>query len=366
MRLLCNAVPLRLAETGIGRYLQGLYGALEHMPGLEIGYFTGWSVQRRMPEFPSARTSSLLASALWALPPGCARAVRTLRQEAHEFAFARRVREWDVYHEAAYFPMRRAATLPTVFTVHDLSLLRMPEAHPRERVRFWRAGFFKRLPLVEHFFAVSEFTKREMVELLGIAPEKITVTLLGVDRSVFRPRADAPDAPRDLPELPEAFALFVGSGDPRKNLDVAVAASRRAGLPLVTAGWRGWAGQGAPEGVTVLGHVPVAVLAELYRRSVALLMPSSYEGFGLPVLEAMACGCPVIASRAASLPEVGGAAVAYVDSPRDAEGFAAALRSMRDRNRAEAFVRAGLERAATFGWERTAACVLRRLELLRP
>jgi glycosyltransferase involved in cell wall biosynthesis len=146
----------------------------------------------------------------------------------------------------------------------------------------------------------------------------------------------------------EPYVFHLGSTDPRDNTAVAVEACRRAGVKLVVAG--GWQGEGAE----VLGRVSDDELVDLYRGAAAYVDPSLYEGFGYGVLEAMACGAPVVASNTTSLPEVVGDAGLLCD-PRDAEALAAGIRRLLDEpGLAESLRRRGLERAACFTWSRTA------------
>ncbi|EFL49109.1 glycosyl transferase group 1 [Solidesulfovibrio fructosivorans JJ]] len=356
LRVIVNAVPLATVNTGIGRYLRCLYGALERGYGdrLEIGYFDGKRVGREPPKPPeNLAARSRLTDLLWKLPPSVALGVRLARHYQREWAFWRAARGYDVYHEAAFFPFRVPRGVRTVFTVHDLSLLTFPEHHPAERVRYFRMFFFRRLAWVSRFLAVSGFTRDEMVRVLGIDRDRVRVTWNAHEPEVFHPmEAPLPSA------VPERYFLFVGTYDPRKNMHVIPKALARSGLdvPLVTAGWTGWSRE-RMEGVPPieLGYTDDATLAALYTKALALVYPSIYEGFGLPVLEAMACGCPVVTSRLSSLPEVAGEAGIYLDVPSDAEGMARVL----SRVAGDAVLRRekgalGLERSREFSWDETA------------
>jgi len=296
------------------------------------------------------------------MPAPIALRARLLRNGIQERRFARLCGDWAVYHEAGYFPMpcngRKART---VFTIHDLSLLLHPEWHPGERVAFWKRHFAERVGWADAFCAVSEFTKRQMTEHLGLAPDKITVTPLGVDGAIFNRRDDV-EAQALLEEagVSDGYLLFVGSGDPRKRLDHAVEALDILGWkqPLVVVGWSGW-DHARARGVVDMGYVSDRVLAQLYRRAALLLMPSEYEGFGLPVLEAMACGCPVLSSGAEALREVGGDAVACVDA-RNPRSYSEAVDALvgDDRTLVDMADR-GVARAARFSWGETARKTLR-------
>ncbi|OLN25089.1 hypothetical protein DVDV_3634 [Desulfovibrio sp. DV] len=356
LRVIVNAVPLATVNTGIGRYLRCLYAALERGYGeqLDIAYFDGRTVSDTPPRPPENLAGrSRLTSLLWKLPPAVGLAVRLARHWQREAAFFQAAKGYDIYHEAAFFPFRVPAGVATVFTVHDLSLLTMPERHPAERVRYFNRYFHKRLPGVARFLAVSKYTKAEMVRLLGLDPARIRVTWNAHEPEVFHP-VDA-----SLPAgVPERYFLFVGTNDPRKNLHVIPKALAAAGLsiPLVTAGWSGWSGErmeGTPP--IEIGYCDDATLAALYSKALALVYPSIYEGFGLPVLEAMACRCPVVTTRLTSLPEVAGEAGIYLDAPSDPVSMGETLaRVAGDDALRETSARLGLARSALFSWDETA------------
>lgn len=360
LRVIVNAIPLVTVNTGIGRYLRCLYGKLEEHYGgeIEIGYFDGRRVSRTAPSGPRDLAGrSRLTNLLWRMPPLAALAVRLARHLQREAAFAKAAKDFDLYHEAAFFPFRAQKNLKTVFTVHDLSLLRFPEHHPNERVRYFRMFFFRRLAQVGRYLAVSEFTRSEMAALLGLDPGHITVTHNAHEPHVFYPR------PGPLPTfpgltLPERFFLFVGTYDPRKNMHVIPAALARSGLsiPLVTAGWTGWSRERLDGPAPIeLGYAGDDALAALYSHATALVYPSLYEGFGLPVLEAMACGCPVLTSRLSSLPEVAGDAGLYLDNPSDPDEMGRALARLAGDDILRRDMSAkGLQQARRFSWDETA------------
>jgi glycosyltransferase involved in cell wall biosynthesis len=214
--------------------------------------------------------------------------------------------------------------------------------------------------------ADSEATKRDLVSRLGIAGDRIRVVYLGVGPE-FHPVSDGDEARMRL-RLPQRYLIYVGRLEPRKNvkrLIQAYALARRQGvdIPLVLAGQPSWLYRdvlelprklGIEEHVLVTGFVPYEDLPAVYSLAVAVLFAPLYEGFGLPVLEAMACGTPVVTSNVSSPPEIAGHAALLVD-PLDVEELAAAIVRVADeRELRERLAAAGPRRASAFSWARTA------------
>jgi glycosyltransferase involved in cell wall biosynthesis len=199
------------------------------------------------------------------------------------------------------------------------------------------------LRAARRILAVSEFTASELDEILGIPRERIDVTPNAVD-GVFSP--EGPRAEGD-------YVLAVGTLEPRKNLERTIAAAARLGVELRVVGARGWGGVGARGGhVRWLGEASDEELARQYRGALCVAYPSLYEGFGIPVLEAMACGAAVVTSAGGATEEVAGNAAVLVD-PRDVAAIAAGITDAigrRDELRAR-----GLERAQAYSWDETAS-----------
>jgi glycosyltransferase involved in cell wall biosynthesis len=228
-----------------------------------------------------------------------------------------------------------------VLTVHDLAVLRHPGTFPRWHRLYGSAGLHRVLRAADALVAVSAFTKDEVVALAGVPVERIRVVPNGVD-DVFT--AEGPRAEGN-------YVLAVATLEPRKNLARAVEAARLAGAELKVVGAGGWGGVKVEGWV---GEVPDAELAALYRGARCVLYPSLYEGFGLPVLEAMACGAPVVTSRGTAMEEVSGDAAVLVD-PLDPAAIAVGLEEAEARR--DELVMRGRERASRFTWERSADAV---------
>ncbi len=315
MRVGLDVSPLRQTRAGTARYIEGLLPFLEREVDVRRLAFGG-----------RGRVSALARDTGWYL------AALPLR--------ARRARV-DLLH-CPTFRAPLAVSVPLVVTVHDLAVLRQPEAFNR----WTRAYSWAVVPRVVRgavrVIAVSEFTKREAIELLGVAAERIHVIPNAHD-AVFTPEGAAETGD---------YVLAVGTLEPRKNLRRVVEAAARLGVELRVSGGRGWGG------VELDGPVRRRSddeLARLYRGARCLVYPSLYEGFGIPVLEAMACGTPVVTSAGSATEEVAGGAAVLVD-PLDVEAIAAGIEEATRRR--DELVRLGLERARAFSWEHSAAATL--------
>lgn len=278
----------------------------------------------------------------------------------------------DLYHATDFVLPPVTPGKRTVLTVHDLSFERAPDATPPQLLRFLKRVVPQSVRRAGHVIADSQATARDLTVLYDVQPDRITVIYSGVDER-FRP-LDAPQIGARRAPLPDGmpFVLTVGTLQPRKNHLTLVRAFARIArrlpdLQLVIAGGKGWMYDQVTAEVTRLnlgervrfiGFVDDADLPDLYRAARVFAFPSLYEGFGLPPLEAMACGVPVVVSNASSLPEVVGDAGLLVE-PLDVDGLAEALiRAVTDEAwRAQAIAR-GLARARQFTWRRSAEQLL--------
>lgn len=345
-------------SAGIHRYI---YEVLRHLPRVAPDLaFTAFIGPRSFaPEAPGIRwirttwpTHRPLVRILW-------------EQLAFPFLLARG--DWDLLHAMA-FVAPLAVRLPVVVTVYDLSFVRHPEAF-----RAWNRIYlrlFTRLTCrrAVGILTISQAAREELIRLWKLPPERIEVAYPGIDPR-FRPLPEKEvGAFRARYGLPDSFILYVGTLEPRKNLEVLLEAIARLSppVPLILVGGRGW----KPAFLSRLealeregrarwiGFVPDTELPFWYNAATLLAYPSRYEGFGLPPLEAMACGTPVIAARASSLPEVVGEAGLLVD-PDDVEGWVEGIQALlRDRALWEMLRARGLARARQFSWEATVKAIV--------
>lgn len=261
--------------------------------------------------------------------------------------------------------------------VYDLAWYDFPQFYPQRELRIYRKVYPWGLARADLIVAISEHTRRDLQRVYGVASERVVIVPPGVDRA-FSPPADAGAQVKARWGLQPGYVLAVGIDRPRKNPDGllrAYAAAVQQGLdaPLVIAGAVTHLGGRLKRlehelglgGRTVwLGYVEQAALPALYAAAGVFVLPSWYEGFGMPVLEAMACGCPVVCANTAALPEAAGDAAALVN-PADSDTIAAALLMvLRDGDRRAALRAAGFEQVRRFDWGRSAQTLLAALESL--
>jgi len=360
MHIGLNAHLLSLAETyrgaGINWYIHNL---LTHLPRVDHdNRYTAFLGDRRF-------TSSELALSFSRLPTSRP-TVRIFWEQVVQ-PFALQKERVDLLHALA-FVAPLLSPCPSVVTIYDLSFLLYPESFKRSK-RFY-LDLFTRLSVrrARRIIAISESTKCDVVRLLGVSPEKVQVVYCGIDEA-FRPLAeDQVDAFRSKRGLPERFILFVGTIEPRKNVTRLIEAFATlrpcdpATLKLVIGGAKGWFYEdvfarveelGLGGEVMFPGYIPVSELPLWYNAAELFVYPSLYEGFGLPPLEAMACGTPVVTANTSSLPEVVGEAGLTVD-PLDVEGLAEAMRrALSDEALRQEMREQGLQRAKGFSWTKT-------------
>jgi len=359
MRIALDAIPLVAAKTGIGHYTDALARSLarihtDHqyvlLSPFDFAFYAGNGTPPNLSKQFFPVRSIFRKWWLMGLPAML------------------RISPLDVFHGTNYcIPV--FSPCPTVVTVHDLSLFRQSQTHEDENVRRGK----RRIPLMARratrIIAPSEFTKREVIQHLGVREDKIRV-IFEAARDGMRPLpAEECQAAFAKYNIRPPYLLYVGTIEPRKNLLTLVRAydellKKTEHRPqLVLCGGRGWLFDEVFKLVEALqlqdqirftGYVADEDLPALYSAAEIFVYPSLYEGFGLPPLEAMACGTPAITSNVSSLPEVVGNA-GLMHAPEDSRALASHIATLLgDVTAREHFKRAGLEQAARFSWDRAA------------
>jgi len=320
MRVGYDVAPLVLDNAGTARYVRGVLGALRARNDVDVQELS-WG--------GSGRITAAVRDVAW-----------------YPFGLPLRARKLDVLHCTTFRAPPRAS-VPVIATVHDLAVVRHPELFTAWTRAYARTLLLPVLRAATRVLAVSERTKRDVVELARVPPERVDVTYNAADTDVFTPDGDAADGD---------YALAVGTLEPRKNLPRLIEATGRLGLELRIAGARGWGAVDVDAShVRWLGRPDDAELATLLRGALCLAYPSLWEGFGIPVLEAMLCGTPVVTSAGSAMEEVADGAAELVD-PYDVASIAAGIeRALLRRDELRA---AGLRRAAAFNWPATAEAVV--------
>lgn len=366
LSVVINAVPLLSPLTGLGQYVRNLSEALVKLRQADLCFFYGfgWGQEVRSEGLPAAANRIKLTFRKH-LPYSY-----ELSRWLQQMKFSQGLRKYkpQLYHEPSFLSYEFDG--PTVLSVHDLSWIRFPEAHPAERVRIMNKLFEPSLARADRIITDTEFGKQELIEVFGVESSKIHPIHLAAD-SLFKPLSSFETsfflASKGLAH--REYWLALGTIEPRKNLQVVLDAfsnlpvATRSRTPLVLVGMVGWnAGDLLPKinameqaGELVrLGYLSQSDLAIVVAGAKALIFPSVYEGFGLPIVEAMQCGVPVLSSSASCLPEVVGGAGLLFD-PHDVDDLSRLmLQVLEDTELVASLSARGLGRAKDFGWQKTA------------
>jgi glycosyltransferase involved in cell wall biosynthesis len=371
MRIGIDYTAAARQRAGIGRYTRELITALlAHKSAHQYTLFAatgglpsgGWK--------PETEGSQVLFRSLPLSDDWAARLWHRLRVPIPVETFTGPL---DIFYSPDFvLPPTHPATR-TLLTVHDLSFLHYPEHFVPKLVRYLTQVVTRSVARANHVLADSEATRADLIAHLETPPEKVEVLYSGVDPR-FCPVLESGEtehirARYGLDERP--YVLSVGTVQPRKNYVrlIQAFADLKADAQLVIAGGWGWLyeeivaeAEKHPDRVRLLGFADDADLPTLYRNAALFVMPSLYEGFGLPVLEAMACGIPAICSDVSSLPEVAGDAGLLVD-PLDVRGLTAAMaRALEDADLRQDMVARGIAQAARFTWHKSAQQLLTTLD----
>ena len=363
MNIGIDAGALRGPLAGVGRYLWEL---LERLPALAPQDTFHLYASRPVPRQPSSPACRLHVGLAGRLLPG------TFWLKSRARQFARRDRLDCFWGPAHFLPPTLPPGLRTVLTVHDLVWVYYPETMAHHNASVHRSYFRRSVERADIVIADSHSTRSDLLRELAVPEDKVRVVHAGV-ADAFRPMP-GPEQQARLKALrtPGTFLLSVGTLEPRKNYPLLFRAL--AGVPdaqLIVVGRRGWKHSDITRTISdlalgarvhLLEYVSTEDLIALYSAAQLVVLPSLYEGFGLPVLEAMACGTPVLASNTSSLPEVGGDAAVYFESNSVESLRAELVRLLADPKTRASMSRKGLERTKEFSWTQAAQSTLNVLK----
>ncbi|MBN1595729.1 glycosyltransferase family 4 protein [candidate division FCPU426 bacterium] len=381
MRIAINAIPLLSKLTGIGNCIYNLSKYLLELDQnnkyfFYYGYFSRKLQSSREPEEDVRELQFTILKKSKPYIKKIPYLGEIIKKGLEDINRLRSQREKiDVYYEPNYIPTGiRAKRLVT--TVHDFSFHLYPEWHPGDRINYFRKYFYERIEQSDIITTDSQFIKEQAREILGFSADRVAVVPMGIETSLFKKYAEEEvRALKTRLRLPEHFVLFVGSIEPRKNIGNLLQAYMR--LPaylkreykLVLVGFSGWKNSAImdlirqmKEHVIFLGYLNVIELALIYNAAAVFAYPSLYEGFGLPPLEAMACGTPVMVSKVTSLPEICGEGVFYCD-PYQVGDISEKMKIMlEDESLRRRLQAAGKKQALKYTWEGAARQMIRVFE----
>ncbi len=356
-QLITNTIPLLSSLTGIGRYCYEISKYIDKHKIYDSTFHYEYNSKELILN-NSKKEVKYIKSIIVSVPFLKRIIIKLIAIYSKAF-----VRTYDLYWEPNFIPNRFIKSKKMVTSVHDFSFILHKDFHPKERIKYFEENFFKNIYRSDIIITGSEFSKQEILDRLDVKEKNVRVIYHGVRHDVFK-KID--DIKLDF-DLPEKFIFSVGSIEPRKNLIGLLSAYNNLSdeikqeYKLVIAGFKGWENKEImqiieknKDFITYLGYISDEELAVVYNKASCFVYPSFYEGFGLPPLEAMACGTPVVCSNVSSLPEVGGEAVVYCD-PYSVEDIKNKIESvLLDENLQKELSLKGLEQAKKFTWEKSA------------
>jgi glycosyltransferase involved in cell wall biosynthesis len=347
LRVAFDATAIPGARAGAGHYVTGLLQAVD-ASDVDLHVF--------VKDADVEELASLLPHATIDAVKVGGRAARMAWGASGLPIRVRRVKP-DVFH-GPHYTLPRGLPVPGVVTFHDPTFFTHPKLHERKKVAYFRRAARAGVRRATRTVAVSEYAKRGAIEHAGAKPERVDVVYEGVDLERYRPANGARSSPAP-------YVLFVGTLEPRKNVPTLIAAFDGVDSPasLVLVGQPGWGVQAIEaaiaaaakrDAISRTGYIDESELIELYRQASVFVYPSTAEGFGLPVVEALACGAPVVTTTGSAPEEIASGAALLVP-PQDAGALRDAIsRVLNDRSLAGALRKQGPERAARYTWDATA------------
>jgi len=356
-KLLIDTLSLLSSLTGIGRYTYEIAKEIEKANRFDTNYFYGYFSKKLLTPSSSSHTKNL--KSIVVKNTFIKKTVRKLLSLSSKILAP----SYDIYWQPNFIPNQEIRAKKIVTTLHDFSFILHKEYHPKERIEYFEKYFFQNIVKSDVIITGSEYSKQEILERLDFRKDQIKVIYHGIDHTLFKRYYDV----KVSFKLPKKFIFSVGSIEPRKNLlgllkaYDKLAETIKEEYKLVLAGFKGWENREImsiieqnQNSIYYLGYISDEELAKVYNLATLFVYPSFYEGFGLPPLEAMACGTPVVTSNVSSLPEVGGDAVVYCDPYRIDDINEKIKFVLNDTGLQQTMIEKGLERAKMFTWEKSA------------
>ncbi|WP_434580963.1 glycosyltransferase family 4 protein [Sulfurimonas sp. NW15] len=356
-KILVDAVALLSPLTGIGRYTYEISKYLQNSAQVNTFFYYGY-VSKNILEDQNRK--SLQLKSIKKLISTNASLKKITRKLLKIYSLLN-LSSYDLYWQPGFIPNESIKAKKIVTTVHDFSFLLHKDFHPKERIEYFENNFFKNIVLSDIIITGSYYSKNEILQRLDFDEDKIKVIYHGVNHNIFKVKKEL-----SLPfELPEKFILSVGSIEPRKNLKGLLQAydtldeTIKKDYKLVLVGFKGWKNKELMQimnknNIIYLGFISDDELAKVYNLASLFVFGSFYEGFGLPPLEALACGTPVISSNASSMPEICGDAVLYFDPHNIVEMRKKIEILLYDESLQKKLIDKGLQRVKQFTWEKSA------------
>jgi glycosyltransferase involved in cell wall biosynthesis len=353
-KVLIDSISLLSALTGIGRYTYEISYELSKSDEYDLDFYYGYISKNLLKPEKISYAKGLITKV-----PVLKKIVRTLLQMSTKL-FASR---YDLYWQPNFIPLEGIKAKKVITTVHDFSFIIYRDFHPKERIEYFEKSFLKSVQKSDIIITGSHFSKSEILDRLEFKEEDIYVIYHGVNHDIFHIYQDT----KLEFDIPDKFILSVGSIEPRKNLLGLLKAYNlfddefKSIYKLVLVGFKGWENREImdivdknSENIIYLGYLSDEELAKVYNRATCFVYPSFYEGFGLPPLEAMACGTPVITSKLSSIPEVCSDSVIYCDA-YDIDDIKEKIEILlKDETLKKELIEKGIKRASLFTWKRSA------------
>jgi len=355
-KIIINTLSLLSSITGIGRYTYEISKEIKNSRDFSANFYYGYLSKNLLEPTQKVATKSIksIVTSNWLIK----RVARWIIDIKTLF-----LPKYDIYWEPNFIPFKYIKAKKVVISVHDFSFILYKEYHPKERVKYFEQHFFKRIKRSDIIITGSNFTKQEIIDRLKIDANRVKVIYHGINHNQFKVLKKSNINMR----LPKKFILSVGSIEPRKNLlgllksyDL-LSIDLKKEYKLVLVGFKGWNNKDIikiinknKNYIQYLGYLSEEDLVKAYNLASLFVYPSFYEGFGLPPLEAMACGTPVVTSNVSSLPEVGGDAVVYCN-PYDINDIKEKIEMvLNNETLQQQMIEKGLQRAKKFTWEQSA------------